>query len=211
MDYLNGLLEPDRWHWIIEHAGPFFSILIASAALTATVVWFVLRAWYQRMIDKLREYENKLHGASPDEAQRRIEALRVRLTRLEPRHLTGRQKAALRKSLTLSEAAGITDIDVVHNAECSDSKQYAAAFGHVLRACRGWQPSSATVFGLVHRIEAGLAIVSCRQGRAADAAALLSLALDEAGIDHETIHAMEEKLQLVITSRPSAPDQFDDD
>ena len=210
MDYLNGLFEPGRWYWIIEHAGPFFSVLVATTALTATVVWLVVRARYARMLDKLKEFENKLHGASPDEARRRTELMRARLARLEPRRLTGPQQAVLQKCLTLPEAAGVTDINVVHDAACSDSKQYAADFAQLLRSCRGWQPSSMTMFGLSHRTEADLAIVWSRQGRTATAAMLLSTALDEAGIDHETIHSTEEQLELVVRAKPSAEDLLDD-
>lgn len=211
MDYDNGLLDPGRWQWIIEHAGPFFSILILSAALTAAAVWLILRMRYQRTIARqqhqLREFKIKLHGATPDEAQRRIESLQARLARLEPRRLTGKQKTVLKKLLTLPESAGITDINVAHDAACGDGKPFAADFAYVLGSCRGWKPSSVTIFGSGHRPETGLAIVSFRRGRTAAGAKLLSKALTEAGIDHETIHSTEEQLELLITPRLSAREQ----
>jgi hypothetical protein len=208
MDFESGLLEPGRWQWIIDHAVPFFFILAFSALLTATVVWLVLRARYQRSTAKIRlqlkEFGEKLHGATPDEARRRIESLQARLAHLEPRRLTGRQKTVLQEILTLPESAGMTDINVAHDAACGDGKQYAADFVQVLGSCRGWRPSSVTMFGSDHRPEAGLAIVCFSRGRTAAGAKLLSKALTEAGIDHETVHSTEEQLELVITSRLSA-------
>lgn len=207
MDYDNGLLGPDRWDWIADHAGPFFTILTAAVALAATVVWFVLWAYFRRTINdqrrKLKEFESKLGGSTPDETRRLIDSLRARLARLEPRHLTGRQKATLKKLLTLPEPAGVTEINVSHDAACGDSRQYADEFIHVFRACSRWKPFSVTMFGSGPRPEAGLAIVCFKQGRTAAGAKLLSKAFHEAGIDHETIHSTEEQLELVITSRPS--------
>lgn len=213
MDYGNGLLDPDRWRWIVEHGGSFGSIFI-SVVLTAVAVWLLLRARYQRTIAsqrrRLREFETNLHGATPEEARRRIESMEARLARLEPRRLNGRQKTALRRLLILPESAGMTDVNVAYDAGCSDAKPYAEDFATVLGSCRGWRPLSVTMFGSSHRPEAGLAIVSFRQGRTAAGAKLLSKAFAEAGIDHEVIHSTEEELELVITSRPSSQDQQDD-
>jgi hypothetical protein len=208
MDLDNGLLAPGRWDWIIEHAGPFFSILILAAALAAAGAWLVLRARYQGTIVKLRsrlrDFADKLDDATPDEAKKRIESLQARLAQLEPRRLTSRQKAVLQEVLTLPESAGVTDINVAHDAACGDGKQYAADFVRVLASCRGWRPFSVTMFGSGERPEAGLAIVCFTRGRTAAGAKLLSKALAEAGIDHETIHSTEEQLELAITPRQAA-------
>jgi hypothetical protein len=209
MEYDSGLLAPDRWHWVIEQAGPFFSILIAAVVLTATVVWVILRARYQPRIDKLgsklEEFERNL-GTTAEEALHRIDSLQSRLARFEPRHLSGRQKTLLKKLLKLPEAAGMTDINVSHDAACGDGKQYAAEFAHLLRSCDGWRPHIATTFGSGHQPQSGLAIVSFRQGRTAAGAKLLSKAFSDAGIEHETIVSTANQLELVITARLFVPE-----
>lgn len=208
MDYVVSLLDSDRWLSVIEH-GEAVVISIVTAVLTATVVWIVLRIRYQGTIAKqrrkLEEFGDKLHGATPDEAQRRIESLQARLDRLEPRRLTGRQKTVLKRLLPLPETAGITAINVAHDAACGDGKQYAEDFARLLRSSHGWQPSSATMFGSSQRTGSGIAIVCCGRGRTAAAAKVLSNALAEAGIVHETIQSEEEELELVISTRLSMP------
>lgn len=215
MDYVTALLESERWHWLIEHAVALVLILLAAAVLTATATWLVLEVRYRGTIAKqrrtLREYAKKFHGATPDEVQRRMESLQARLDRLEPRRLSSQQKTVLRKQLPLPEAAGFTRINVAFDAACVDGKQYAADFVRALRSCRGWRPSSGTLFGWARELESGLAIVCYRHGRTAAAAKALSKALAEAGIDHETIVSPEEELELVITSRHWAGEQHAND
>lgn len=184
------------------------SILVLSAALTAIVVWFVSGARYRRTIAQLRvrlkEFETSLDGATPDEARRRIESLTARVARLEPRRLTGKQKAILQPLLTLPESAGITNINVAYDAACGDGKEYAGDFIRLLTSCPGWRPCRVTIFGSSHRAEAGLAIVCFGRGRTAAGAKVLSKAFAEAGIDHQTIHSTEEQLELEITPPLSA-------
>lgn len=206
MDYGAGLIDADRWHWLIEHSGAVLFILVFSTALTASAVWVALGARYRRTIKaqsrKLREFEKELDGASPEEVRRQIDSLRARVTRLEPRRLTGRQKAVLKKLLVLPESAGITEINVSHDVACSDAKPYAEDFTQILRSCQGWQPSNATRFGFGDKTEAGLAILCSREGRTVAGARFLSNALAKASIEHETIQSSVEELELVISSRP---------
>jgi len=197
--------------WIIEHAAPFFSIVILAAALSAAAAWLVLQTRYAKQLHQLAEYEDKLGGATPDEARRRIESLQARVARLEPRRLTRAQKAMLQKLLPLPEKAGLTEISVAHDAAHADCAPYATDFVEVLRACPGWQPSSVTLFGAGHQTQWGLAIVSFPRGRTAAGGKLLSKALAAAQIEHETIHSDQEQLELVITSRPPPRDEDLDD
>jgi hypothetical protein len=215
MDFYRGLLQPDRWSWVVEHAGSFYAILIMSAAVTTVMVWLVLQMRYHRTIAtlrfRLREFEDKLQGATADEARQRIESLQARLARLEPRRLVSRQKTTLMKRLTLPETAGMTDINICYDAACDDGKQYAADFIHLLGTCRGWRPISVTTFGSAHDPEAGLSIVSFKHGRTAAGANLLSKAFTEAGLNHEMVVSNEEQLELVITSRVPIREQHGDD
>ena len=215
MDHVAALLESYRWRWVIQQPEAFILSLIAAAVLTATATWIVLEVRYRGTIAKqrrtLREYENKLQGATPDEILRRMESLQARLDQLEPRRLSNQQKTVLKEYLPLPEAAGITKINIVFDARCSDGKQYAADYVRALRSCRGWRASSATLFGWARELTSGIAIVCYRHGRTAAAGKVLSNALAEAGIDHETLVSPEEELELIITSRHSAPEQFDND
>ena len=186
-------------------AGLFFSIVILTAVAAATVVWLLLWAYFHRTIatlrDQLKELSSKIGGATPDETLRRVESMQARLTRLEPRHLTGKQKTILSKLLTVPEAAGVTDINVGYDAACGDGKDYAGDFVHILGSNNGWRPFTVTMFGASHRPESGLAIVCYPQGRAAAGGKLLSKAFAEAGIEHEMIYSTEVQLELAITPR----------
>ena len=213
MDYVTAFLDSDRWTWVLEHAGALTVILFAVAALGATATWLILEARYRRTIfeqrRRLKEYARKFHGATPDEILRRIESLQTRLDRLEPRRLSSRQKKILEKNLPLPEGAGRTKINVVFDARCVDGQQYAADFVRALKACRGWRPSTETLFGWARELPSGIAIVCYRHGRTVAAARALSKALAEAGIDHETIVSPEEELELVITSRHLVLEEFE--
>jgi hypothetical protein len=186
-------------------AGLLFSIVILTAAVAAAVVWLVLWAYFHRRIATLRvqlkELSGKIGGATADETLRRVESMQARLARLEPRHLTGRQKTILRKHLALPESAGVTDINVGYDAACGDGKDYAADFVHILGSSHGWRPFTVTIFGAEHRPEAGLAIIAYPQGRAAAGAKLLDKAFAEAGIEHEMIYSTDVELELAITPR----------
>lgn len=214
MDYGAGLIDADRWQWLIEHAGAVLFILVCSTALTTSVVWVALGVRYRRIVRtqgrRLREFEKAFDGASPEEARRQIDSLRARVTRLEPRRLTGRQKAVLKKLLVLPESAGVTEINVSHDVACSDAKHYAEDFTKILGSCQGWQPSNATRFGFDHSAGAGLAILCCREGRTVAGARFMSNALAKAGIEHETIQSPVEQLELVVSSRAFADEQHAD-
>jgi hypothetical protein len=191
----------------MEHASLFFSVVILTVAVVAAVVWLVLWAYFHRTIAtlrlQLRELSSKIGGATTDETLRRVESMQARLARLEPRHLTGRQKTILRRLLALPESAGVTDINVGYDAACGDGKDYAADFVHILGSGRGWRPFTVTIFGSSHRPEAGLAIVCYPQGRTTAGGKLLSKAFVQAGIEHELIYSTEDQLDLTITSRLS--------
>jgi len=215
MNPVTALLESDRWHWVIDHGAALVLIVLGVSVLTATATWLVLRVRYRMMTREqrlaLREFEDKLQGATADETRRRLESLQARLDRLEPRRLTKRQKTVLEGHLPLPEAAGLTRINVAYDATCGDGKQYAADLARVLSGCRGWRPSNGTVFGWGRKMASGLAIVCSKHGRTAAAAKVLAKALAAAGIDYETIYSPEEELELVIASRQLAPEMLADD
>jgi len=209
MEYITAQLQPDRWLWAVEHAVAIGLALLTTAALVATATWVLLQARYRRTIRQqhgaLKAYEKNLRGATPEEARRRLESLQARLDRLEPRRLTKQQTTILQKGLALPEAAGLTKINVAYDATCGDGKEYAADMARVLGSCRGWRPSNGTVFGWGREMASGLAIVCSKHGRTAAAAKVLSRALTEAGIEHETIVSPEDELEVVIASRHLAP------
>lgn len=211
MEHLAALPESDGWLWITQHPAVVVAILIASAVPTAMATWCVLQTRYRATIRSqrraLREFAEKLGGATAGETQRRLRFLQSRLDRLEPRHLSGHAQSVLKTHLPLPEAAGNTHINVAYDASCGDGKRYAEEFARVLRSCRGWRSSSGTVFGWGRETPSGLAIVCFGHGRTAVAGKFLSRALTEAGIDHETIQSPEEELELVITRRHSVAEQ----
>lgn len=213
MEYFTALLSSDRWSWVLEHAGALTVFLLAAAAIAATATWSVLEVRYRRTIfnqrRELREYARKFQGATPDEILRRMGSLQARLDRLEPRRLSSQQKKTLERSLPLPEGAGSTKINVVFDARCVDGQQYATDFVRTLKACRGWRPSTETLFGWARELPSGIAIVCYRHGRTAAAAKALSKGLAEAGIEHETIVSPEEELELVITSRHLALEELE--
>lgn len=96
--------------WKVIGAAPFTFII--GLFLAAIVIWAIIKgmgaatesALRERISlrdDQLLDYKEKLSGASPDEARRRIEVLEKRIAELEPLTIPQDQQEAMIKALRL--------------------------------------------------------------------------------------------------------------
>ncbi len=143
---------------------PLFAVILV---LMIGAFWFMFSRGYGIIIAsknsqielqdrQLADYEQKLDGASPDQAKARIDALEARLASVEPRRLTMPQRAGLIARLA-PPAGEFRGISIASEAS-GDSPQLGADFAYVFRAAGGWNITEANVMGLGNRPPSGIAI-----------------------------------------------------
>lgn len=130
--------------------------------------------------DRLKEYADKLSGASPDEARRMIASLEKRLDALEPRSLTPEQLDRLRQ--TISKTVG--SVQIVKDMASADATKMQAQLEAIFRQSR-WEVSSGMVIGVGNPPKCGIAISAAMDDPSAEDASTILAAFDAAGIDYE--------------------------
>jgi hypothetical protein len=98
------------------------------------------------IIKRLHLAVESLKGASPDEAERRIEALETELKtlrlRLQPRQLPAAQRQAMMDRSRLPAGARPYELTGVYERDCSDCKRFAADLASRLDAPEAGSRSS---------------------------------------------------------------------
>jgi len=103
--------------------------------------------------DQISDYKDKLSGATPLEAKKRIEALELQVTALSPRRLTTEQKAQISNSL--AGAAG--SINIGSDMAVADAKPLAADLASAFQAA-GWRVNLPMFMGLSDPPASGLGL-----------------------------------------------------
>jgi hypothetical protein len=136
---------------------------------------------------QLADYREKLHGATPDEAKARIDALERQLGDLRrefaPRKLTQVQREKF--ALAISKLTSST-IQIANDMSVADSAGYANEF-RVLFQRAGWKVSSPSVLGPGAIPASGLGIQVGDQRALSDIERGIADAMKEAGIPYDLI------------------------
>jgi len=137
-----GLFERLRQDWsVIVQAWP--SLSLTALALIATT-WLVVGWLYRHQLatlkerialkdDRIKEYERKLDGATPEEAKDRVDALEKLVQHLKPRELTAEQHITLLTHLQRNAGA----VRVEFTLGDKSSQDYADTLAGIFREA-GW-------------------------------------------------------------------------
>ena len=181
-------IEKIRKELAVIRGAPWSVAIIA--AVVAAVVWFFAGQIYgsavsakDATIETLKtqndSYKEKLSGATPEEAKKRIDDLEARLARVEPRRLTDDQRRIISNSIG---ALGVGHwIAIQSDMSCGDCNQYAVDFQKTLSDLR-WQMIMPKVMAAARASTKGIAILTPDPTNPLPEAAMLAHALSEAKI-----------------------------
>jgi hypothetical protein len=155
--------------WKVLTAAPLLTIGLVIATLA---VGYIVARWrYGGTIEQLKErlelrddqiadYQDKLQGASPEQAKARLDALEMLVDRLRPRELSDSERASLLASLQVKPS----NIEIVLDAAAVQSRKF---HGQLVEAFRdaGWTVANPVVHGPGAHPRSGLG-VSATKGRA---------------------------------------------
>jgi len=130
----------------IVHVNAIWALLgIVTSILAAIVVaiWFVLRWAYSTVIEhkdaeinslktQLNSYQDKLDGATPDQAQARIAALERAVRGLKPRSMTNEQITTIRSRLQQTLPRIEIAVTLARDSSASDGQLYMTQIKEIL-------------------------------------------------------------------------------
>ena len=163
---MSSIISELQREWGVISDAPWVSICFVS--LIASILWAVFQfIYHNRFISKelvlshkdaeihllerqLSDYREKLNGASPEEARRRVEELEARLRKIS-HHLVPRELSTLQKEMIKRTFEEISDspfsIFVTHEESCIDCARYAYSLALVIQSVPGWKvETGATTF-----------------------------------------------------------------
>jgi hypothetical protein len=164
---------------------------ILALAVISIGVWYAIGWRYAGTIDSLdgrnklqadqiADYKNKLSGASPDEAKRRIDALEEQVRALSPRRLTAEQKNKLRLALSSKNHL----IEISDDMADADARGYKGDIAFVFQSA-GWQLRLPMVMGVGNPPPTGLGLRVSNKAFLNPAEALVKQAFEGAQISFD--------------------------
>lgn len=127
--------------------------------------------------DQLSDYKNKLNGATPDEAKKRLDSLELQVKSILPRRLTDAQKSKLK--LILSVQAGT--ITIAQDMAVADAKAFSGDLASTFQSA-GWRTILPGIMGVNVVPPTGVALQVQNQASLSPLEALTKKALEDAGI-----------------------------
>ncbi len=135
-----------------------------ACLLIVGLVWVAMRWRYGGVVetlearlvgrdDKIKDYQEKLEGASPDEAKARIDALESRLQRLEPRRIEQEECDTAREILSKFSGA----VAVTQDMQSPDARPLSITLAGIFQSA-GWDVSSPAVLGPANPPVEGIAV-----------------------------------------------------
>jgi hypothetical protein len=193
-------------------------ILAATAVVVALlVIWAVLHWSYRAALNnkdshiaflerRVSDYRERLGGATPEEARKRIDALEAELKslriRLQPRRLTPSQRQSIVDRSRLPAGAKPQPVIVTHEATCSDCPAFAEDFVSALTEGGNWEVTATVVQTPAERPRTGLSIRVAEPLRPPPEAVRLQSALRSAGLAFDVIAgAVGDSVELLVTER----------
>jgi hypothetical protein len=137
---------------------------VTFVLLAAIVIWVTLSWRYSGQIENLQstiiakqsllsDYKDKLSGATPDEAKRRLDALELQVAALSPRRLTEKQKETITAKASVTKA----HISIVSDAAVPDARAYANDLAVAFQSA-GWTVTLPMGIGIGNPPMTGLAL-----------------------------------------------------
>jgi hypothetical protein len=142
--------------WAVITGSPI--LFVAALIFVAIIMWKVFEWHYSGRLETAKEkadhqsaliteYREKLRGATPDEAKKRIDDLQIRVDELAaksaPRSLTVEQSTAV---IEASRAAGKFGVVVTYDQASNDAKAYSSQLAHCYQQA-GWAVGHRWVIG----------------------------------------------------------------
>ena len=196
-------------------SAPILAGTILAVALA--VMWTALHWSYRAALEnkdshiaflerRLAEYRDRLNGATPDEARKRIDALESELgtlrVRLQPRHLTTAQRQAIIDRSRLPAGTPPADIRVAHEANCSDCRAFAEEIAGALGERDNWRVTTAAIEAPAERPRTGLGIRVEQPLRPPPEAVRLQESLRSARLPFDMIAGdVGASIELIVTER----------
>lgn len=193
-------------------------ILAATILVTALVViWAVLHWSYRTALSnkdshiaflerRVADYRDRLGGATPDDAKRRIDALEAELKalriRLQPRRLTPSQRQSIIDRSRLPAGAKPAAVLVAHEATCSDCRAFAEDLFGALGERGNWETTATVIEAPADRPRTGLGIRVEQPLRPPPEAVRLQAALRSAGLPFDMVAGgAGTAIELLVTER----------
>lgn len=135
----------------------------------------------QTLEEQIKGYSDRLNGATPEQAQKKIVDLETRLARVEPRRITDDQRRAI--SDVLSQNPG-SQVLISSDMSCADCGAFTADFRDVLNTAR-WRVLASSVLGAANASPKGIAIETPNLSHPSPEAESLMRALGQAKIPYD--------------------------
>ena len=162
---------------------------LVAIAIVSGIAWVALDWKYSSQIsnlqsrlslrdDQIADYKDKLNGATPDEAKKRLDELETQVRALSPRRLTNEQKGKLTQAL-----AGTSEvIEIAQDAAVSDAKAFTGDLATCFQVA-GWTVSLPSIFAPGYVPPTGVALRVLNPGSLRPAELNAKKALEAAGIE----------------------------
>lgn len=160
------------------------AVFITALVILGLGIWATLNWLYSGQIANLEstiklkeaniaDYKDKLSGASPDEAKKRLDALELAVSALSPRRLTEDQKSRVVRAIGGSKAV----IAITADMGVGDARAYVRDFALAFQS-GGWEVQLPQVMGIGNPPLTGLALRVADVGRLTEAERTLKDALE---------------------------------
>lgn len=197
---------------VILQAPAIFAIAIV---LVGGIIWAALGWKYSSQIanlqsrislrdDQIGDYKDKLSGATPDEAKKRLDALELQVKALSPRRLTNEQKAQIAHTVGGKTAL----ISIARDAAVGDTAPYTADLAQAFQD-GGWHVQTPMVFGIGRPPATGVGLLAVDPHALSLAEATIKRALEAVKIDFDVqeggpppaLAGEPANVRLIITAR----------
>jgi hypothetical protein len=192
-------------------------VVAVTLAIFVALVWGLIHWSYRAALSSkdaqiaflqrsVAEYRDSVHGASPEDARRRLDALEAELMtlriRLAPRRLTPAQQQAITDRSLRPGGTATRSLVMIIEENCSDCAAFAGDMADALRERDNWAPTPQLIEGVGERSLHGLAIRMPDPGRPSPDAVVLQQVLRSAGLPFSILRGESgSAVELLITER----------
>ncbi|TKT79030.1 hypothetical protein [Aquamicrobium sp. LC103] len=168
--------------WPLIELAPWSFTAIGVALLA--IGWASGRFMFSERVQTLKErvdaYREKLDGASPDEARRRLYVLETQVRELSPRRLTTEQIDAIARAVSVYPG----EVHIAQDMAAADARTLAAGFAAAFGRA-GWQVKMPSVMGIGNPPPSGIALKVVDAGNLDDREKYIRDVLNKAGISFD--------------------------
>lgn len=184
--------------WEVVKSAPF--AFVAALVVIGFGIWKVVQWQHSNRHDdsrsrlelaetKVRDYEAKLAGASPDEARARIDQLEHRIDALKPRTVSADQRQRI---TAIVAPGGARIISIAVDGATPDGNNFARGLGAAFTSA-GWLVQNAMVMGLGNPPASGVGLQVIDPAAFTPDEGVVVQALREAGIEFDLMPGAPER------------------